>query len=265
MTTLEERYQKGIETRTKFGAGTPRSGWATESQLAPDLYRIIEEALFGSIWHRPGMKIEHREMCTLTVLTVLQKDNQIRRHTGNALNLGLLPEQIIEVFIHAAFYSGVPSVLNTLEIAKEVFAERGIDFTPPRIFDPTETPDDLFERGVARRQELMGEPSGTALGPVTQAEREFNRLTTEYYWGSVWNRPGLDLQSRSMCTLAALTALGRHGPLRSHIRGALNIGLTQEQIVEVFIHTTFYCGLPFAREAIDIANEIFRESQVESD
>jgi len=261
MTTLDERAQKGLETRTKFGGGTPRSGWAKESgELAPDLYRIIDEALFGSIWQRPGMKTEHREMSTLTVLTVLQKDNQLRRHTGNALNLGLSPEQIIEVFIHAAFYSGVPSALNTLAIAKEVFAERGIDFTPARVFDTTETPDDLYARGAARRRELMGEPSGSALGPVTQAERDFNRLTTEYYWGSVWTRPGLDLESRSICTLSALTALGREGPLRSHIRGALNIGLTQEQIVEVFIHTTFYCGLPFTRAAIDLANEIFRES-----
>ena len=261
MTTLDERAQKGLETRTKFGGGTPRSGWAKESgELAPDLYRIIDEALFGSIWQRPGMKTEHREMSTLTVLAVLQKDNQLRRHTGNALNLGLSPEQIIEVFIHAAFYSGVPSALNTLAIAKEVFAERGIDFTPARVFDTTETPDDLYARGVARRRELMGEPSGSALGPVTQAERDFNRLTTEYYWGSVWTRPGLDLESRSICTLSALTALGREGPLRSHIRGALNIGLTQEQIVEVFIHTTFYCGLPFTRAAIDLANEIFRES-----
>ena len=126
--------------------------------------------------------------------------------------------------------------------------------------DTTETPDDLYERGAARRRELMGEPSGSVLEPVTQAERDFNRLTTEYYWGSVWTRPGLDLESRSICTLSALTALGREGPLRSHIRGALNIGLTQELIVEVFIHTTFYCGLPFARAAIDLANEIFRES-----
>ena len=261
MTTLDERYQKGLEIRTKFGGGTPRSGWATESgELAPDLYRIIDEALFGSIWQRPGLKAEHREMSTLTVLTVLQKESQLRRHTGNALNLGLTPEQIIEVFIHAAFYSGIPTALNTLAIAKEVFAERGIDFTPQRVFDTTETPDDLYERGAARRRELMGEPSASALGPVTQAERDFNRLTTEYYWGSVWTRPGLDLESRSICTLSALTALGREGPLRSHIRGALNIGLTQEQIVEVFIHTSFYCGLPFTRAAIDLANEIFRAS-----
>ena len=94
-------------------------------------------------------------------------------------------------------------------------------------------------------------------GPVTQAEREFNRLTTEYYWGSVWTRPGLDLQSRSICTLAALTVLGREGPLHSHIKGALNIGLNQEEIIEEFIQTAFYGGLPFTRAAMDIANEIF--------
>ena len=104
----------------------------------------------------------------------------------------------------------------------------------------------------------MGLPIETSRpGPVTQAEREFNRLTTEYYWGSVWTRPGLDLQSRSICTLAALTVLGREGPLHSHINGALNIGLNQEEIIEVFIQTTFYGGLPFTRSAIDIANEIF--------
>ena len=107
----------------------------------------------------------------------------------------------------------------------------------------------------------MGAPIKTpSPAPVTQAEREFNRLTTEYYWGAVWTRPGLDLQSRSICTLAALTVLGREGPLRSHIKGALNIGLDQEEIIEVFIQTTFYGGLPFTRAAIDIANEIFLEN-----
>ena len=82
----------------------------------------------------------------------------------------------------------------------------------------------------------MGEPSGSLLGPVTQSEREFNRLNTEYRCGSVWTEPGLKLDSRSICTLS------------------------QEQIAEVFIHTTSYCRLPFTRAAIDQANEIFRGS-----
>jgi 4-carboxymuconolactone decarboxylase len=262
MTTLNERAQRGAEIRARFGGGTPSSGSVPGSrEMAPDLHRIADEALFGSIWQRPGLKIEHREMIVLSVLTVLQRENQLRRHVANAVNLGLTSQQVIEVMIHASFYGGVPTAFTSMGVAQEVFKANNIEFSPQLVYDTTETPDDLYERGVKRREELMGPPSGTpGPAPVTQAEREFTRLTTEYYWGSVWTRPGLDLQSRSICTLAALTVLGREGPLSSHVKGALNIGLTQEEIIEVFIQTTFYGGLPFTRAAMDIANEIFRGS-----
>ncbi len=261
MTTLDERARRGGEIRARFGGGTASGGSVPGSrEMAPDLHRIADEALFGTIWQRPGLKIEHREMIVLSVLTVLQRENQLRRHVANAVNLGLTPQQVIEVMIHASFYGGVPAAFTSMGVAQEVFESNGIPFTPQLVFDPKETPDDLFQRGVKRREELMGPSTGNpGPGPVTQAEREFARLTTEYYWGSVWTRPGLDLQSRSICTLAALTVLGRGGPLRSHVNGALNIGLTQEEIIEVFIQTTFYGGLPFTRAAMDIANEIFRE------
>ncbi|MDA1128070.1 MAG: carboxymuconolactone decarboxylase family protein [Chloroflexi bacterium] len=259
MTTLDERLQKGIETRTKFGGGTLTGGSTPMAwDVAPDLERIAGEFLFGSIWHRPALNDHQREMITLTCLTVLKRDNQVRRHLGNALNLGLTPIQIVEVLMHSSYYSGVPATLDALAIAKQVFAEKGVDYTPQKVFDSSETPDDLYNRGVARRVEYMGPPASGGAGPVTQAEREFNRLTTEYYWGSVWNRPGLELSERSICTMAALTALGREAQLASHIKGALNVGLSQEEIVEVFIHATFYCGLPATRSAIDLANEIFR-------
>jgi 4-carboxymuconolactone decarboxylase len=260
MTTQDERFQQGQEIRARFGGGTVGAGSVPAARdIAPDLNRILGEFLFGSIWPRPALEAEQREMSTLSVLTVLQRQTQLRRHLGNALNLGLTPEQIVEVLIHMVWYGGAPATLNGLGLATEVFAERGIDFTPQPVYDPTEDLETVYQRGVARRIELMGEGSqGAGREPVTNAEREFSRLTGEYYWGSVWTRPGLDLQSRSICTLSALTVLGREGPLRSHIQGALHIGLTEEQIIEVFIHTTFYGGLPFTRAAMDIANEIFR-------
>ena len=256
---MDERFQKGIATRTKFGGGTLTAGSTPLAwPMAPDLERIAGEFLFGSVWHRPALKDKQREMITLTCLTVLKRDNQTRRHLSNALNLGLTPIEIVEVLMHSMFYSGVPATLDALAIAREVFERRGIDYTPQLVFDSTETPDELYDRGVARRIEYMGPPASGGLGPVTQAEREFGRLTAEYYWGSIWARPGLTLPERSICTMAALTALGRESQLASHIRGGLNVGLTQEEIVEVFIHATFYCGLPFVRSAIDLANEIFR-------
>ena len=260
MTMLEERFQMGLEILAQLGGGTPSSGSVPASrEMAPDLYRITGEALFGSIWSRTGLNIRYREMCTLTILTVLQRERQLRLHIGNALNLGLTPEQVIEIFIHAAFYGGVPAAHTAIGMAKEVFDNRGISFTPQPVYDPSDDPDDLYQRGVERRRELLGDnASGLSGEPVTNAEREFRRLITEYYWGALWTRPGLDLQSRSICTLSTLTALGREGALRIHIRGALHIGLTQEQIIELFIHATFYSGFPFTLAAIEIANDIFR-------
>ena len=192
MTTLNERAQKGSEIRARFGGGTPSKGSVPGSRaMAPDLHRIADEALFGSIWQRPGLKIEHREMIVLSVLTVLQRENQLHRHVANAFNLGLSSQQIIEVMIHASFYGGVPAAFTSMGVAEAVFKANNIPFEPLLVYDPNETPDGLYQKGISRRLEYMGESStsgDTNHGPVTQAEREFNRLTTEYYWGSVWTR-----------------------------------------------------------------------------
>jgi 4-carboxymuconolactone decarboxylase len=197
-------------------------------------------------------------MSTLSVLCVLQRENQLRQHTANALNLGLTPQQIIEVFIHVSYYGGVPTAFNAMGIAKEVFENKGVDFQPLLVHDPSDSPDDLYNRGVELREKYMGASYGGGRPePVTQAERDFLRLTGEYYWGSVWTRPGIDLEARCICTLSALTALGREGPLESHVRAGLNIGFTPERIMEVFIHTSYYAGLPFVRAAMDVANRVF--------
>ena len=150
-----------------------------------------------------------------------------------------------------------PAGIQALTLCKEVFEERGIDFTPARIHDTDEDPDSLFQRGEELRRSYMGDTSAARPTPPTEAERELGRITGEYYWGATWTRPGLDLPSRCLCTMTCLAALGREGPLRSHIRGALNIGFTQDQIIEVFGHMTLYAGIPFARGAMDIANDIF--------
>ena len=260
MATLEERFQQGMGIRAKFGGGTPVESTVPDSRdLAPDLHRIAGEALFGSVWTRAGLTLEQREMITLSVLTVLERDIQLKRHVSNALNLGLSPNQIVELLIHMAFYRGVPATYNALAIVNDVFNHRGINFTPATIYDPTQDPEHLCQNGLARRNEYMGEDTqGARSQSVTNAEREFSQLTNEYYWGSVWTRPGLDLASRSICTLSALTALGQSGPLRSHIKGARHIGFSQEEVVEVIVHTAFYVGLPFVRAAMDVANEVFR-------
>lgn len=261
MSELDERYARGQETRRMFGGGTIGTGsvpgvW----DMAPDLERILGEALFGTIWRREALSPVQREVITLSTLIVLDRAPQLRQHLGNALHVGLTPEQLVELIIHATWYGGAPAGINALATCKEVFAARGIAFTPPRTHDTHEEPQSLFERGNALRQRYMGPQLSARSAPPTETERAFNRISGEYYWGATWTRPGLDLPSRCLCTLTCLAALGRHSPLRSHIRAALHIGFTQDQVIEVFLHLMLYGGIPFAREAIDVANAVFADS-----
>ena len=112
-----------------------------------------------------------REMVTLSCLIVMNREVQLKRHLSNALNVGLTPEQIVELIIHDTWYSGAPADIQALTLCKAVFEERGIDFTPARIHDASEDPDSLFQRGDEYRRNYMGTASPARPTPPTQAER----------------------------------------------------------------------------------------------
>ena len=164
MSELDARYARGQDTRRMFGGGTITSAGSVPGawDVAPDLERMLGEALFGTIWCRDTLSPVQREMITLSTLIVLAREPQLRRHLGNALNVGLTPEQIVELIIHDTWYGGAPAGLNALALCKAVFEERGIAFTPPRVHDTTEDPDRLFERGAQLRMQYMGDPVGRA-------------------------------------------------------------------------------------------------------
>jgi 4-carboxymuconolactone decarboxylase len=88
-------------------------------------------------------------------------------------------------------------------------------------------------------------------------------LTTEYCWGTIWSRPGLDRKTRSIINLAMLTALNRPHEIKLHVRAALNNGLTKPEISEIFLQTAIYCGVPAAIDSFRIAREVFKEAGLE--
>jgi 4-carboxymuconolactone decarboxylase len=98
-----------------------------------------------------------------------------------------------------------------------------------------------------------------SLSNATDFNRPFQELVSEYCWGAVWSRPGLTRKERSMINLAMLTALGRTHEVEIHVRGALNNGLTKEQISEVLLHTTIYCGVPAALDSFRVASKVIAE------
>jgi 4-carboxymuconolactone decarboxylase len=116
---------------------------------------------------------------------------------------------------------------------------------------------ELFESGLRTRREVLGaEYVDRSIAAADDFMMAFQRVTTEYCWGYTWNREGLDRRTRSLLNLAMLTALGKPGELKLHVLGALNNGVTVEEIRETLIHATAYCGIPAGLEAFKTAHEV---------
>jgi 4-carboxymuconolactone decarboxylase len=125
------------------------------------------------------------------------------------------------------------------------------------ILQELHTMDSQFDKGLATRKQVMGEDFvARAFGGATEFTAPIQQYITRNAWGDVWQRPGLDLKTRSLITVAMLIALGKQHELKGHVRGALNNGATPQELQEVLLHASIYCGLPTAVEAFRTAAEV---------
>lgn len=123
--------------------------------------------------------------------------------------------------------------------------------------------DPLFEKGLKVRRKVLGaEYVDAAIKNADDFNRPLQEFVTKYCWGEIWNRPGLDHKTRSIVNLAMLTALNRPHEVKLHVRGAINNGLTKEEIGEVLLQAMIYCGVPAAIDSFRIAREVFKEMEI---
>ena len=120
----------------------------------------------------------------------------------------------------------------------------------------------LFVVGEQTRRAVLGDRHVDAsLATATEFTRPLQELVTEYGWGAIWSRPGLPRKIRSMLNLAMLTALNRPHELKTHVRGALTNGVTEDEIREVLLQTAVYCGMPAAIDSFRVAREVLEEAK----
>ena len=117
-----------------------------------------------------------------------------------------------------------------------------------------------FDDGLAVRRAVLGaEYVDKSIAGADDFNMAMQELVTEYCWGEVWTRPGLDRKTRSIINLAMLTALNRPHEVKIHLRGALNNGVSKDEIKEVLLQTAIYCGVPAAIDSFRLAREVFAE------
>lgn len=121
-----------------------------------------------------------------------------------------------------------------------------------------------FEKGLEIRKSVLGaEYVENSINNATDFNMPMQELVTEYCWGEIWGRPGLERKTRSIINLAMITALNRPHELKLHVRGAINNGLTRDEIQEIFLQTAIYCGVPAAIDSFRSAKEVFDEMDKE--
>ncbi len=118
---------------------------------------------------------------------------------------------------------------------------------------------DQFNKGLEVRRKVLGaEYVDGSLAKADDFMMAFQNITTEWCWGYAWTRPGLEHKTRSMLNLAMLTALGKPAELKLHVKGALANGVTVDEIKEILLHATVYCGIPSGLDAFKAAHEVLK-------
>ena len=125
--------------------------------------------------------------------------------------------------------------------------------------------DELYDKGMKIRREVLGDAHvDRSLANADEFSAVIQDYVTRIGWGEVWARPGLDRRSRSILNLGMLAALGKEHEMKVHLRGALNNGVTRDEIAEIFLQVALYCGAPAALECFRLAREVFAEVDAEA-
>ena len=246
MTRQALRHQGEAMLRTLFGSTAQPAGLA----------HLLTEAAYGGVWSRPGLSIPDRLICAMAALGVGPRLKALRRHLGAALDHGISAEAIREVLVQASLYSGFSAAEETLELAGQVFAERGIQFPA----DPPETAslEELDTRGAALMASLHGNRATQGYAsPGNPVTGQLYPTAIRYGYGEIWSRPGLEHRQRALVAIAAFTALRLPEQVAKFGQSALNIGLTKTEVLEAIIQTAPLTGFPPALNALGAIGPAF--------
>ncbi len=240
--------------RERGKAVAARLGLGATGSPIPGVDELMAELVHGGVWARPNLALPDRALCTLSVLSVLQRLAALKPMVEAALALGLTPRNIFEVFVQVGLYAGFVTTDVSSALAQQVFQSRGLSVPPePR---RTDSDQDLDRKGRELMAGLHGERAREGYAaPGNTTTGELYPMAIRYGYGELWSRPGLDRRQRMLCALAAFTAMGLESQLRKFAKSTRNVGLSREEVIEAVIQTAPYGGFPRALNGLTIVGE----------
>jgi 4-carboxymuconolactone decarboxylase len=218
---------------------------------APGYRAYVDEYFHNDIGGRDILAPADRVIPALTALCFRGAGKATERMVGAALDTGLAPRAILEIFIQSALYSGLPRTEEAIEIANRVFAARGISL--PDDPDDDRSPAEIDADGAAVMESLHGaRQAGGYASPDNPVTFSLYQGAIRHGYGQLWVRPGLDLRQRMIVAIAGFTAASLHESLRKFAVSALNVGLSKDQVAESAIQTAPWNGLPIALNGLTV-------------
>ncbi len=260
MTTVQELQEKSAKLRKFFDQHLP---YARSTPVLADFVRVQHELMWGGVWLEPGLDLKLRSFATISAQCVNGYDFGVEHQVRTGLTVGITPRQIKGIFIQLMFYAGLPATVFGLRVAQEVINQR-------EEWKSQDVPLDVdagwldsraarAQRGRELRIQHWGAQANQAeeTSVARQLAPEIAKLVDGYHFGEVWARDDLSPRERMVCILAALMCRGHLKQLRRNVEYALHVGLTKEEICQVFSQAGWYRGWPCVEDALEQAQEVF--------
>lgn len=246
--------RRGAEVVSRLGHGTnPARARPLYLASVEGMEHYTGEALWGSVWSRPGLTLRVRILVTVSVLAALPRLPQLRTYLNSALNAGLDPGEVQEALIQCSAFAGFPTTVNALELFREVIDARGTTVERREVAEVDL--EELAARGLDLQRQLFGDSSGRQPPDRLEAADVLAGLEREFVFGELFQRPGLDLPTRAMCALACVVALRMPDDQRAWVTGCVRVGVEPRSIGEVVLQCGYYAGFPAASAAMRTAQE----------
>ncbi|RZS96779.1 carboxymuconolactone decarboxylase family protein [Cecembia calidifontis] len=231
------------------------AGEMSESPSDPELLQNLRNFIYGEVFYFGNLDDKTRELITITALTTMQMLPQLESHAHAALNIGVSPIEIRESVYQLASFIGYPKVLNAVNAINNVFESRSI--TLPLSPQGTVKESERLEKGSEIQFPLYGDGMKQNMKDLPEEFSEFiPDMLTKTLFGDYYTRQGLDLQTRELLILAALTTMGgTERQLASHAIGNLKAGNSKETMLSAMVQLYPYIGFPRISNAIKVIME----------
>lgn len=215
--------------------------------VSPALASYAQERLLGEVWKRPDLSPRDRSIVTVSTLIARNQTAQLHWQIALALDNGVKPAEVSELITHLAFYAGWDNAMAAVAVARQVFAERGIQASELPAATVKLLPIDA--KAEAQRAQSVEENFGAVSPGVV-------KYTGELLFQELWLRPALAPRDRSLVTVSALIANGQVAQLPYHLNRAMDNGLTRAQASEVLTQMAFYAGWPNVFSALPVVKDV---------